>query len=236
VHALPYADLATFLRDQERLVEDGRFGYVLGNIPAKGEAWDFSIEASEHLLGSASAAVHTDDLACDHQGVEVAELGYYAYATRLEAMATSMRERGTWQNAHPWLDVFLPASTAASFIEEVLAEVRPADVGEGYVMTYPARRSTATAPLVRLPAEPHSFLFDVLSNAAPEGVPRWLERLERFGRAALDRGGSLYPIGSTPMTAGLWEAQLGEHAATFRELARRFDPGGVLGGDGGIAL
>jgi FAD/FMN-containing dehydrogenase len=236
VHALPYADLTTFLRDQERLVENGRFGYVLGNIPAKGEAWGLSIEAAEHIFGDAGAALRIEDLACDREGIEVAELGYYEYATRLEAMATSMRERGTWQNAHPWLDVFLPASTAASFIEEVLAEVRPADVGEGYVMTYPARRSTVTSPLVRLPGEPHSFLFDVLSNAPLASVPRWMELVERFGRAALERGGSLYPIGSMPMTAALWEAQLGEHAAPLRELARRFDPGGVLGGDGGLEL
>jgi hypothetical protein len=57
-----------------------------------------------------------------------------------------------------------------------------------------------------------------------------MERVERFGRAALERGGSLYQIGSMPMTPTLWRAQLGEHAAVLADLARRFDPAGVLGG------
>jgi cytokinin dehydrogenase len=229
---LAYSDLETFLHDQERLVEDGRFGYVLGNIPAKGHEWGFSIEAAEHLFGAQSHAARVDDLACDGDGIETAELGYFAYANRLEEMAASMRGRGTWRLAHPWLDVFLPASGAASFLREVLAEVRPADVGDGYVMTYPARRVASAAPLVRLPAEPHSFLLDVLPTAPIGDVPRWMERVERLGDAALERGGSLYPIGSMPMTPARWQAQLGEHAATVRELARRFDPAGVLGGGG----
>jgi cytokinin dehydrogenase len=225
---LPYADPETFLRDQARLVDDGRFDYVLGNIPARGDAWGFSIEAAEHVFDGASGAARTDDLGCEHAGVEGVERGYFDYATRLEAMAAGMRARGTWRLAHPWLDVFLPASAAPSFLREVLAEVRPADVGDGYVMTYPARRGASAAPLVRLPGEPHSFLLDVLASVPSGDVPRWIERVERFGRAALDRGGSLYPIGSMPMTPALWRAQLGEHAAALGEIARRFDPAGVF--------
>jgi FAD/FMN-containing dehydrogenase len=234
VRHLPYRDLPTFLRDQERLVEEGRFDYVLGNIPARGDAWGFSIEVMEHVGGAGAPAARVDDLACDAAGIEAAEMSYFAYVNRLEAMERSMRASGSWRLAHPWLDVFLPASRAADFVREALAEISPADVGEGYVMTYPTRRAASAAPLVRLPAEPRGFLFDVLSSAPPADVPRWLARLERLGQAALAIGGSLYPIGSTPMTPAIWEAQLGEHAATVRELARRFDPAGVLAG--GIEL
>lgn len=236
VRHLPYGDVETFLRDQSRLIEDDRFGYVLGNIPAKGDGWGFSIEAVEHLFaGDARGLEHAariDDLACDHGGIEAAEMDYFAYASRLEAMASSMREQGTWHASHPWLDVFLPASWAASFIREVLAEVPPRDVGDGYVMTYPVRRVASAAPLLRLPDEPHSFLLDVLANAARSDVPRCLEWVERFGRAALEKGGSVYPIGSLPMTPALWQAQLGEQADRVRDLVRRFDPAGVLGGTG----
>jgi cytokinin dehydrogenase len=229
---LPYPDLPTFLRDQAHLVDDGRFGYVLGNIPARGDGWGFSIEAAEHLFAGASGglAARVDDLACDAAGIEVSELDYIAYANRLEAMVAAMRARGSWELAHPWLDVFLPASEAAAFIRATLAEVHPSDVGDGYVMTYPTRRGADTAPLLRWPAEPHAFLFDVLASVPSGAVPAWMERLERLGRAALDRGGSIYPIGSVPMTPALWQAQLGEHASTLGELAARFDPAGVLGG------
>jgi FAD/FMN-containing dehydrogenase len=229
---LPYRELSTFLLDQERLVEDGRFGYVLGNIPALGDGWGFSIEVAEHLFEAQGPKARVDDLACDADGIQATEMSYSAYANRLDEMAKSMRERGTWQHAHPWLDVFLPASWAASFLEEVLAEVRPADVGDGYVMTYPTRRVASAAPLVRLPGEARSFLLDVLATSPIAGVPRWMERVERLGQAALERGGSLYPIGSMPMTTARWEAQLGERAATLRELTRRFDPAAVFAGGG----
>jgi cytokinin dehydrogenase len=229
VRHLPYADLDGFLRDQERLVEDGRFDYVLGNIPTAGDGWGFSIEVIEHLFEGLGAA-RVDDLACDHAGVDATEIGYFEYATRLEAMAAGMRERGTWRSAHPWLDVFLGASWAPPFLREVLAELRPADVGDGYVMTYPFRRAACSAPLVRLPGEPRGFLLDVLPSVEAADVPRWLERAERFARAAIERGGAVYPIGSAPMTPTLWRAQLGERAAKLAELARRFDPDGVLAG------
>lgn len=232
VRHLPYRDLETFLRDQVRLVDDGRFSYVLGNIPPRGDGWGYSIEVIDYLHGAQTDLAPIDDLACDAEGIEARELGYFEYANRIEAWAASMRERGLWWQTHPWLDVFLPASSAASFIAEVLAEVRPADVGDGYVMTYPARRAASAAPLLRLPGEPHSFLFDVLSSAPAADRARWMERLERFGRAALERGGSLYPIGSVPMTPAVWRAQLGELAGTAREVARRFDPDGVLRGGG----
>jgi FAD/FMN-containing dehydrogenase len=233
VRHLPYADVETFLRDQEKLIEGDRFGYVLGNIPAVGGSWGFSIEVVEHVFaGDSRDVAPIDDLACDGASVESTEMEYFAYANRLEAMERAMRAQGTWLSAHPWLDVFLPASWAASFIREVLSEVRPADVGDGYVMTYPVRKIASKAPLLRLPSEPHSFLFDVLSNAAAADVPRWIERLDRFGRAALERGGSVYPIGSMRMTPALWQMQLGEEAATLRELVRRFDPAGILGGSG----
>jgi hypothetical protein len=60
-----------------------------------------------------------------------------------------------------------------------------------------------------------------------------MERVERFGRRALELGGSIYMIGSMPLTPAVWRAQLGEHAATLRDLARRFDPARVLAGGNG---
>ena len=56
---LTYPDVQTWLSDQAKLAEDGRFDYLLGSIlPGEGAAWTFSLEATKYLFRP--GAIHPD--------------------------------------------------------------------------------------------------------------------------------------------------------------------------------
>ncbi|HTJ82369.1 MAG TPA: FAD-binding protein [Polyangiaceae bacterium] len=229
-------NLGTFLHDQVVLCERGELGYVLGNIPPRGAGWGYSIETVEFLASGAAPQASFEGLAA---GVSQAPtmLPYLDFALRLEAMASAMRQSGSWELAHPWIDVFIGARDAESIIGRTLAEITPHDVGEGYVMTYPIQTAKHGAPLVRMPRESMApdaqptkwaFLFDVLGSVPDSAVTAWVDRAGRVARQALEVGGSVYPIGSAPMSRSDWERQLGPELGRIRALREARDPASVF--------
>jgi hypothetical protein len=199
---------------------------VLGNIPAIDErTWGFSIECVEHL-GDERSPVRIDDL--DVTGETRAEMTYADHCLRLEPVAASMRVDGTWAWAHPWIDVFVPSSRAESFVASALDTLTPADVGRGWVMTYPLRRKVSSTPLFRLPDSPVSFLFDVLPAVPLACTEQWLRRADALTRRALDVGSTLYPIGSATIDDEMWASHFGGVLSNLRAWKRLHDPHGVF--------
>src|SRR5207253_10244869 len=122
------------------------------------------------------------------------ELGYFDYATRLAAMENA----GTWQAAHPWIDLFLPASSAQDLIAATLRELCAEEVEGGYVMTYPLLRDRCRSIFPGLPQEPQLFLFDLLPSfpqARMHLLPAFMANCDRLLSAARAAGATVYPIG-----------------------------------------
>jgi len=222
-----YTDLEPFLADQSVLCDRGELGYVLGNIPPRGAGWSYAIEAVEYLEPATAPRASFEGLAAKDIS-SPREVPYLEHTLRLEAMASAMRRSGSWDLAHPWIDVFVGRRHAAPLIARTLAEITPADVGDGYVMTYPVTTARFGAPLLRMPPETHAYLFDVLGSVPDAAVPTWVERAGRVSRAALEVAGSVYPIGSAPMSRGDWERQLGDRLATLRATGAFHDPMGIF--------
>jgi len=179
VSELRYADLAQLIAAQRCFVEQNRFDYLLGSMLPTPSGWAFKLEA-----------VTYDGAPRDG----VRSMSYLDHSQRLDQLVARMKRAGTWTALHPWMDLFVPASIATELIGEALALLGPDELADGHLMTYPLTRSTT--PLLALPAEPQSFLFDVLPNLRERAaLPRFEERCRRITELVRGAGGGIYPIG-----------------------------------------
>lgn len=226
---LSYATLASFLHGQLRLANDGRFGYLVGNL-TRADAWRFDVDCVHYGPAGADVLAGLDYTAV----LERRRVPYFDFANRLEAMVAAMRRSGAWQAPHPWIDLFVPASAASSIIEATLGELERPDVADGYVMTYPLVRRRCASAFPGLPDEDWLFLFDVLPSLRAPRLAPFVEKCHRLVERARRAGATVYPIGYPVGTEWLlasdWQRQLGPAVhARLAQLKRETDPDGILG-------
>lgn len=144
-----------------------------------------------------------------------------------------------------WFDVWLADADAAEYVDSIVTQLTPADVGPtGFVLIIPVLRSTLTRPFFRVPAPGPDdngfvYLFDVLTSATTTGRDdEFRQRMLARNRDWWSRrpaGTTRYPIGSLEFAAEDWVAQYG---AMWDELVRRkkkYDPARILTPGPGIA-
>ena len=165
-----YADVATLIADQVKLMNEGRFDYVEGlGLPQPDDSYVLLLEAVKYF----SADAPPDDAAmlaglAFIPGTSAADTQtLYDFYNRLAPIVDFTKFTGDWFLPHPLTDFFLPRSKAAAFIEETLANTPVADIGFGPVLIYPFPRSKVTAPFVALPNEPICVLMLTSRGASP---------------------------------------------------------------------
>ncbi len=169
------------------------------------------------------------------QAVQVTDSSTLAYDTAVDSLIDLLNAAGFINVAHVWGDVFLPASQTPAFVQSTLPTVIPADLGPGgFVLLFPLRNRSLNAPAFRLPNASSLFLFDVLTADLPgDPNPAGYASTEiaaaraRF-EAARAVGGTLYPIGSTPMSQADWAQQYGVLYPVLKALKGVFDPNHIL--------
>ncbi|RJQ76363.1 FAD-binding protein [Pseudonocardiaceae bacterium YIM PH 21723] len=216
---LSYRSLTDFLNDQRAVLADRRFDYLEGRAKPGGH---FVLEAAvfdraENLDG----LLFTD--------AEIREVDYREFAHRTDPGVAELSATGDWFAPHPWLNVWLPDSAVEGYLTEALRDFEQRDIGAGgLVLIYPVRTALLRAPLLRMPDEPVAFLFAVLRNAPPadpDTVRAMLDRNRALYRRAVELGGTLYPVGSVPLTEREWAAHWGEQLPAARA---QFDPSGLF--------
>jgi hypothetical protein len=227
--------LNSFLAAQQRLAEDTRFDYLLGSLVPTTDGWRYSIEATRFLSEPAIVEnqAFLDGLHCIPPVPSPVSCSYAAYANRLEVMEREMKEHGTWNALHPWVDLIIPMHAAPELIAATMVKLDPALLLDGHVMTYPLRPAVSNTPLLPLPDSDHALLFDVLPNARSKSE---LVRFEPVFQSVFEHAMRLgarvypigYPIGTDVMTQARWREQLGTAWGTFLAAKRRYDPDGVL--------
>jgi len=248
-----HADLETFLTDLFTLAADGRFdgveGFVVHNSPegvaqATGNAFpDTALPAGEGtwLYMIEGAKSYTPENAPDTtsllaglsvlpSAVNVLDLPYAAYISRLDLVEAALRQIGLWQLPHPWIDVFVPRNAAVDFIRRELAQITPDDVA-GPMLIYPYRRSAITTPNVPLPESEEIVLFALLRTALPPTPERvaqlWSANYDIYARC-LAAGGTGYAIDAVPLTAQDWQKHFGARWPALVEAKQRYDPAHIL--------
>ncbi|GHG45572.1 FAD-binding protein [Streptomyces griseocarneus] len=208
-YLLPYHDLGTFLADQRRLIEDGRFDHVEGQArPAgdgEGAGWVYVLEA----MAAFDPPHEPDDrallagLAHRRGAEETGTSGYGDFLRRAAPLEARMREAGSWQDdPHPRCNVLLPGRHAEDVIAATLAGLTAADIGPGGgVLIYPVPTERILAPNVpKASGDAVTVLFG-LQRTAPRGEPGTLERMERGNAALRETAAGVGGVGYTATTA-----------------------------------
>ncbi|MGH4015379.1 MAG: FAD-binding protein, partial [Pseudonocardiaceae bacterium] len=181
-----YQDLVTFLADQRRLVVQGRFDYLEGQIlPGEPEGWRYLLEAAIYYTPPATpnGAVLLDGLGDGRDE----DLSYRDFQHRMAPGEAALRATGEWFHPHVWLTVFLPEDATAQVVGAVLTELRAADLGNsGLGLLYPVRTDRLHAPLVRVPDSDLVWLFALLRTASADDTAAGAAMIEA-NRAVYDR-------------------------------------------------
>lgn len=234
VYTLPYGDHVSFMADQERLITDGRFDYVEGfavfdeNI----NNWVFLLEAVKYFApgGEPNDTALLADLSFIPGGQAIEDRSYFDFANRLAPVVELLQQLGLWGLPHPWLDLFIPATEAASFIGDVFSILTPDDIGPGgVILLYPMNRAQFKTPLFRVPDSDRFFIFDLLRTAPTlEIAQAMLEANRQLFDQVVALGGKRYPISSVPLDKHDWQKHFQPEWGPFVAAKRHFDPDNIM--------
>jgi cytokinin dehydrogenase len=231
---LHYTDLGSYLADQTTLAADGRFSSLQGQAqPAEGGGWGYFIDATAYYTAGAEPdnAALLKGLRFDPARTEVTEYAFIDWVNRLAPTVAILKELGVWGFPHPWINLFLPASTVRSWVEPVLADLTVDDTGQGAVLLYPFRPGRLHRPFVSVPREPTGFIFAILRTAVPPDaatIQRMLADNRALYESARAAGGKRYPVGSVPFSAADWRDHYGPTYGAVLAAKARWDPNHVL--------
>lgn len=236
VFNLYYDDLGVYLADQLRLLSDGRFSYLEGQVQPRpdGTGWRYMVEGVSYFTPPTvpDDAALLAGLSDNRSEAVVTTTTYLGWAFRLDPAVEYLKAIGDWYRPHPLLDVFVPASRASEVVGEALATLTPQDIGIGPILLYPVSTRRFTRPMFRVPNEPAAFLFSLLRTTAasdPALLTRQLASNRAIHDATLAAGGTWYPIGAiADYGPADWRWHYGPLWPRVAEAKRRYDPDHVL--------
>jgi cytokinin dehydrogenase len=216
------------------LIDDGRFDTVQGfAVPDGSGGWLYQLETSKYFApgGEPDDAALLAGLSFIPGTQTAQDMPYFDYLNRLAPLVAFLRQIGAWFVPHPWVNLFVPAAQAHTFIGETLANLAADDVGQGPILIYPFNRGLFTAPFFRVPDARHFFVFALLRNALPP-TPERAAGLVAANRALFERatelGGKRYPFDSVPMTRHDWQKHYQPAWGAFVSARHAYDPEGIL--------
>ncbi|MFD3514368.1 FAD-binding protein [Streptomyces sp. NPDC058657] len=234
IFTLYYADLATYLKDSEKLLAEGRFPVNAGEMvrTPDGSGWRYKMEAGATYNTTppdrAKLLAGLSDLRAE---AVIEDRTFRDYMFRLDAYEVYLKETGHWYTPKPWLSMFLPGSKTKAFMELAEKELGGDSLGGGFLLFYPYYTSKIKAPLAVQPNESVGYLFDLLRfpNPGDPNVQAMLEQNRKLYDIAVSMGAKRYLVGSIPgMTTADWQAHYGNRWAGFVNAKKKYDPGNIF--------
>ncbi|MFF7176955.1 FAD-binding protein [Streptomyces sp. NPDC008121] len=228
-YVLMFPSVAALTAQQARLIEEGRFDYLVGQALLTPDGWSYMLEAAAYDGTAADDARLTADL--EPTTTQAQDVDYFDFVNRLAPAVEAFRAMGEWQRPHPWYDSLLPASTVHSVVTETLAGLTSRAIGAtAVILLYPILTAKCATPLPVMPDEELVYLFSLLKTASPGADPaeEMVAANRRQYGATREAGGCWYPIGSVPLTRDDWERHFGAFWPEFEAARHRYDPDGVL--------
>ncbi len=238
---LLYDKLAPWLADQQRLMQSDRCDYLeafcsasiqgLRNDPIGRRPfahWFYVLHASfEYSPGgeperqTALAGLHPYRLTHveDNDTITFA----YRYAPRFEAM----QRTGAWQEAHPWVECFLPADALPHLLPRLLDAV-PLFLGDGHRLVFLA--GSQQPRFFMTPPCDQVVGFAILPTGIPAPLRQTaLSALDAVHRMLIEAGGKRYLSGwlGKPDEDTL-RTHFGPRYCEWKAAKERFDPNHVL--------
>lgn len=237
VFNLFYDDLATYMTDQTTVLDDGRFTYQEGQIVPKpdGSGWRYMMEVASYYTppNTPDQAALLAGLSDNRPSAVIVDLPYLQWVFRVDPIMGFLKANGFWAEAHPWVSLIVPASKTEAFINQVVAQLAPTDLGVGLAPFYPFKTAKITRPLFALPQpnEPVAFVLSLLRFPFPgfPGIPGMVAQNRTFFDAAVAVGGKRYNIGAVPdLTPADWRRHYAPKFLLFKLAKAIFDPDNVL--------
>ncbi|KAH9552870.1 hypothetical protein CY35_09G089200 [Sphagnum magellanicum] len=252
-----YSDFEVFRRNQEMLISEDPIN-GLKSVPFSPDADQAVSAMSSSLLPAGAAAAASSVLYFLEAavGYNLADVGpalenrvekmlaplsfvrsllfstdvsYFKFLNRVHDVELSLRAQQLWDVPHPWLDIFVPASSMTSFDSLVFQQLVPVEYG-GPILVYPVNRNkwdSRTAAVV--PDEEVFYVVAFLKNALPSrpGLESMLDENARILRVCEDLNGKHYLPKYTEEEQ--WKRHFGcEKWTAFVQNKHMFDPHGIL--------
>ncbi len=237
---LLYDDLAVLMRDQEQIIDRGRFHYVeswcapcpqgfrkVGETKLPFAEWFFPMQLTLEHSG------HVDDadlLSGLHfyRKIHFEDSSTLEFANRLEPLFQLWKAGGAWELAHPWMELVLPWDRAAAYIQGVLKSFPPNLLVGGHVLLWPCRGTVSKAPLFMHPGGDLVMGFGILPAVPKQFVPMALPLLNRASDLGMQVGGKRYLSGWVEFDQERWKQHFGPMWSQVRQWKSFYDPAGIL--------
>ena len=231
VYHLSYTCLEQYLTDQTRVLKDGRFGFLKGQVvPNASGNWTYLLEAASYytLPETPSDEMLLGDLNFDG-GIDILEFSYFDWQNRLDPAISELQASGVWKYPHPWLNLFLSGSQVKSYVSSVLQTLTASEVNAP-ILLYPFRRSRLTRPFIKTPKQETIYLFSILQTAKPnsEAVKALVAKNRSLFEQARDIGAKSYPVNALPFSQEDWMQHFDHSWETFAHMKAYLDPRKLL--------
>ena len=236
-YLIGYFDLDVMLADANTLTSNQRVdGIYLRIFPDGNGGWIYGINAVKFFSPSAppNDAQVLAGMNFPPPALTVLDMDAYSYDSFADnVIFGALKQQGLYDIPHVWGDVFLPASKMRDFVVASLQNLTAAELGPdgGFILLFPVKNMFPETIAFRLPREEKVFLFDILTSGSftdPNYVSTHLAKARSVFEQARAIGGTLYPIGSTPMSKNDWIRQYGAIYPALALAKTLFDPDHVL--------
>lgn len=245
VYLINHVDNAAFFADFRELLQREEFDQVYCQWQPDGASgFIYQLTAAKYYdpASPPNDAHLIRDLLVLPAEVQIQDLPYLAWVTRVDEGINFLRQIGLWDGVlHPWFDVFLPDHSVEGYLGEVIPQLTPEDVGPaGFMLLFALKASQLRRSLLRVPNRTGwVYLFDILTGAAAPGpdaefAQRMLARNRRLFEKARRVGGTRYPIGSLDFSRIDWLRHYGAAADDVLRAKLAYDPYRILAPGFGI--
>jgi cytokinin dehydrogenase len=223
-----YPTLAALIHDADLAMRENRIDGMRGYIAVTPEdEWRYMLEFTTFYASSTDQPDQARlfrGLNFLHNSEQIEQMTYFDYCNRVTP-------EESWNLTHPWLALFLPASTVADYVNAVLAELPPAESRQDIILLHTFNANHLHKPLLRVPETETFFLFSLLRALAPD-TPQALAQAMAYNHILVERcremGGTYYPIGMIDLSQKDWEIHYGSYWEQVVQLKQRYDPDHIL--------
>lgn len=239
---LLYDDHRRFMEDAKLAMESGRWDYMeswcspnpqglkwVNGVRQPFAKWFFPFHLTvEFEPGAPPDAQRLLEGLRPYQNLHVDDLPTQEFANRLVPVFDVWKKLGTWEHLHPWMEVVLPYSTAADYLDAVLPDLSPGVNVGGHVLLWPARSSVSEVRLFMHPPEEHLIGFGILPAVPPRFWDQFKPRLDAASELSIAMGGKRYLSGYVTFDAAQWRDHFGPRWNELVRLKKQYDPEGRL--------
>lgn len=248
VYSLYYDDLQTFIEDQTFLVKNKVCNYLEGQIVKLGlnpsideslsavtkKDWCYMIEAA--LYDDETSDKPTLDIKSLHPLlVKDEEKNYYDFTNRMKPGVKFLKNQGSWDQQHPWINLFLPSDQIFNVVNDMMKTISLEDTGGWPILMYPINKAALSCEYFQTPQSEIIWVLAILRNSPDSLTTEKLIEKNRLLYGVVNKiGGKMYPIGAIPMDSNDWKKHFGTQWKAIKQLKKESDPYHLLGRGMGI--